>query len=62
MLAVKGKALGRKTLFELTTVVTPDTILSEDLKVGGVLCPYEAASSPAFLLIQRPARIMVMDR
>jgi putative transposase len=27
MLAIKGKALGRKALFELTTVVTPDTIL-----------------------------------
>ncbi len=27
MLAVKGQALGRKALFELTTVVTPDTIL-----------------------------------
>jgi putative transposase len=27
MLAVKGKALGRKTLRELTTIVTPDTIL-----------------------------------
>jgi len=26
-LAVKGKALGRKTLGELTTIVTPDTIL-----------------------------------
>jgi len=26
-LAVKGKALGRKTLRELTTIVTPDTIL-----------------------------------
>ena len=27
LLAVKGKALGRKTLQELTTIVTPDTIL-----------------------------------
>ena len=27
VLAVKGKALGRKTLMELTTIVTPDTIL-----------------------------------
>ncbi len=27
VLAVKGKALGRKTLRELTTIVTPDTIL-----------------------------------
>jgi putative transposase len=27
ILAVKGKALGRKTLRELTTIVTPDTIL-----------------------------------
>ena len=27
ILAVKGKALGRKALFELTTIVTPDTIL-----------------------------------
>jgi len=27
MLAVKGKALGRKALSELTTIVTPDTIL-----------------------------------
>ena len=27
MLAVKGKALGRKKLTELTTIVTPDTIL-----------------------------------
>ena len=27
-LAVKGKALGRKALRELTTIVTPDTILS----------------------------------
>ena len=27
LLAVKGKALGRKTLLELTTIVTPDTIL-----------------------------------
>ena len=27
ILAVKGKALGRKTLQELTTIVTPDTIL-----------------------------------
>ncbi|MFT5404493.1 MAG: putative transposase [Verrucomicrobiales bacterium] len=27
VLAVKGKALGRKALFELTTIVTPDTIL-----------------------------------
>ena len=26
-LAVKGKALGRKTLSELTTIVTPDMIL-----------------------------------
>ena len=28
LLAVKGKSLGRKTLMELTTMVTPDTILS----------------------------------
>ena len=28
LLAVKGKALGRKTLRELTTIVTPDTILA----------------------------------
>ena len=27
VLAVKGKALGRKTMMELTTIVTPDTIL-----------------------------------
>ncbi|QDU92263.1 hypothetical protein [Lignipirellula cremea] len=27
ILAVKGKALGRKTLRELATIVTPDTIL-----------------------------------
>ncbi len=27
LLAVKGKSLGRKTLMELTTIVTPDTIL-----------------------------------
>jgi hypothetical protein len=27
VLAVKGKALGRKTMTELTTIVTPDTIL-----------------------------------
>ena len=27
LLAVKGKALGRKTLLELTTIVTPDAIL-----------------------------------
>ena len=27
LLAVKGKALGRKALTELTTIVTPDTIL-----------------------------------
>ena len=27
LLAVKGKALGRKALLELTTIVTPDTIL-----------------------------------
>jgi putative transposase len=27
VLAVKGKALGRKTLMDLTTIVTPDTIL-----------------------------------
>jgi hypothetical protein len=27
LLAVKGKALGRKALMELTTIVTPDTIL-----------------------------------
>ncbi|MGK0189554.1 MAG: putative transposase, partial [Verrucomicrobiales bacterium] len=27
VLAVKGKALGRKALFDLTTIVTPDTIL-----------------------------------
>ena len=27
VLAAKGKALGRKTLMELTTIVTPDTIL-----------------------------------
>ena len=27
LLAVRGKALGRKTLRELTTIVTPDTIL-----------------------------------
>ena len=27
VLAVKGKALGRKALSELTTIVTPDTIL-----------------------------------
>jgi len=27
ILAVKGKALGRKALMELTTIVTPDTIL-----------------------------------
>ena len=27
VLAVKGKALGRKALRELTTIVTPDTIL-----------------------------------
>ena len=27
-LAVKGKYLGRKALFELTTIVTPDTITS----------------------------------
>ena len=27
LLAVKGKVLGRKALMELTTIVTPDTIL-----------------------------------
>ena len=27
ILAVKGKALGRKALSEITTIVTPDTIL-----------------------------------
>ncbi len=27
VLAVKGKALGRKTMMELKTIVTPDTIL-----------------------------------
>ena len=27
LLAVKGKFLGRKALMELTTIVTPDTIL-----------------------------------
>ncbi len=27
LLAVKGQAIGRKVLFELTTIVTPDTIL-----------------------------------
>ena len=27
ILAVKGKALGHKTMTELTTIVTPDTIL-----------------------------------
>jgi putative transposase len=27
MLAVKGKPLGRKAMLELTTIVTPDTIL-----------------------------------
>ena len=27
LLAVKGKSLGRKTLMELTTIVTPDTIM-----------------------------------
>ena len=27
LLAVKGKSLGRKALMELTTIVTPDTIL-----------------------------------
>jgi putative transposase len=27
VLAVKGKALGRKALMELTTILTPDTIL-----------------------------------
>ena len=27
LLAVKGKSLGRKKLMELTTIVTPDTIL-----------------------------------
>lgn len=27
LLAVQGKALGRKALMELTTIVTPDTIL-----------------------------------
>lgn len=26
-LAVKGKALGRKALYEIATIVTPDTIL-----------------------------------
>ena len=26
VLAVKGKVLGRKTMMELTTIVTPDTI------------------------------------
>ena len=27
LLAVKGKAIGRKALLQLTTIVTPDTIL-----------------------------------
>ena len=27
LLAVKGKSLGRKALMEMTTIVTPDTIL-----------------------------------
>ena len=27
LLAVKGKSLGRKALMELTTIVTPDTIM-----------------------------------
>ncbi len=27
LLAVKGKAIGRKSLMDLTTIVTPDTIL-----------------------------------
>ncbi len=38
VLAVKGKALGRKALSELTTIVTPDTILRWHRElVAGVL-------------------------
>jgi putative transposase len=34
LLAVKGHALGRKALRELTTIVTPDTILRWHREVG----------------------------
>ena len=39
LLAVKGKILGRKTLRELTTIVTPDTILRWLRKVVTAPCP-----------------------
>ena len=35
ILAVKGKSLGRKALMELTTIVTPDTILRWHRTTGG---------------------------
>ena len=34
VLAVKAKALGRRALMELTTIVTPDTILRWDHRRG----------------------------
>ncbi len=41
LLAVKGKALGRKTMMELTTIVTPDTILRWCReRLGGMLRYY----------------------
>lgn len=35
-LAVKGKVLGRKALFELATIVTPDTTVGNVLKQHGI--------------------------
>ena len=42
LLAVKGKALGRKALSELTTIVTPDTILRWHRKLVASKWDYRA--------------------
>ena len=40
LLAVKGKAIGRKALLQLTTIVTPDTILGWHRKLVAVKWDY----------------------
>lgn len=49
VLTVEGKGLGRKTLAELTTIVTPDTILRWHRKLvaqnGTITPPHESRSA-----------------
>lgn len=49
ILAVKGKALGRKALMELTTIVTPDTIRRWHRRLTMVYSRVRSSNLPRFV-------------